>query len=52
MSIIVAIIIILTVPAVSLALEEAAHKVVEREGPFEIRDYAPQLLAVVEVDGE
>lgn len=33
-----------------LAVEEAEYTVVEREGRFEIRDYAPQILAETIVD--
>lgn len=35
----------------AMAIEEAAYTVVEKDGEFEIRDYAPQLLAEIVVDG-
>jgi hypothetical protein len=34
-----------------MATEEAAYKVVETDGRFEIRDYAPHILAETVVDG-
>lgn len=35
----------------SMAIEEAAYRVVSESGRFEIRDYEPHLVAQVEVDG-
>ena len=34
-----------------MAIEEAAYKVVEKDGRFEIRDYAPHILAETIVEG-
>jgi hypothetical protein len=34
----------------AMAIEEAKYNVVEKEGPFEIRDYAPHILAEVFID--
>lgn len=39
------------VSAPSIAAEEPPHEVVFRDGAIEIRDYAPQIAAMVEVDG-
>ncbi len=36
----------------AMAIEEASYQVVKNEGPFEIRDYAPHILAETFVDGE
>ena len=41
----------LGVAAPARAAEEPAHTVVLRDGAIEIRDYAPQITASVEVDG-
>ena len=35
----------------SMALEEAKYKVVEKDNRFEIRDYAPHVLAETIVEG-
>ncbi|HCR65033.1 MAG TPA: heme-binding protein, partial [Oceanicaulis sp.] len=35
-----------------MAAEEPAYTLVERDGPIEIRDYAPQIIAEVVVDGD
>jgi len=35
----------------AMAVDEASYTVVERDGRFEIRDYAPQILAEVVTDG-
>ena len=35
----------------AMAIEEAAFKVIEKNKPFEIRDYAPYIVAEVIVDG-
>jgi len=35
-----------------MAVEEASYQVVKKDGPFEIRDYAPHLLAETFVEGE
>ncbi len=35
----------------AMAVEEAKYTLVERDGRFEIRDYAPHVLAVTRVDG-
>ena len=35
-----------------MAIEEAPYKVVKSDGIFELREYAPQILAEVIVDGE
>ncbi|WP_421858376.1 SOUL family heme-binding protein [Oceanicaulis sp.] len=36
----------------AMAAEEPAYRLVERDGPIEIRDYAPQILAEVVVEGD
>jgi hypothetical protein len=36
----------------SMAIEEAAYIVVKKDGNFEIRDYAPHILAETVVEGE
>jgi hypothetical protein len=36
----------------AMAVEEAKFEVVEQDGNFELRDYAPQIVAEVVVDGE
>lgn len=36
----------------AMAIEEAPFELVEQDGPFEIRDYAPHILAVVEIDAD
>jgi effector-binding domain-containing protein len=36
----------------AMAIEEAAYKVVEKEGEFEIRDYASHILAETVVEGD
>lgn len=41
----------ISLPALSQAIEEAAYEVLRRDGPIEIRDYAPQTLAEVVVEG-
>ena len=35
-----------------MAIEEAAYQVVKSEGPFELRDYGPHIVAETVVDGE
>jgi hypothetical protein len=35
-----------------MAAEEPAYTLVERDGPIEIRDYAPQIIAEVVVEGD
>jgi hypothetical protein len=36
----------------AMAIEEAAYQVVKKDGRFEIRDYAPHILAETMVDGD
>ena len=36
----------------AMAIEEPAYDVVERHGSFEVRSYAPHVVAAVEVEGE
>jgi hypothetical protein len=36
----------------AMAIEEAAYKTVEKDGAFEIRDYAPHILAETVVEGD
>ena len=36
----------------AMAAEEPAYSLVERDGPIEIRDYAPQIIAEVVVEGD
>ena len=36
----------------AMAIEEATYKVVRKDGKFEIRDYAPHILAEIVVDGD
>ena len=36
----------------AMAIEEVAYQVVKTEGPFELRDYTPHILADTFVDGE
>lgn len=47
---IILVVLLLGLPA--MAIEEAPFALVERDGPFEIRDYAPHVLAVVEIEGD
>jgi len=35
----------------AMAIEEAAYQVVKKDGRFEIRDYAPHILAETMVEG-
>jgi hypothetical protein len=36
----------------AMAIEEAAYKTVEKDGAFEIRNYAPHILAETVVEGD
>jgi hypothetical protein len=42
----------LTVANTAMAIEEAPYTVIKAEGMFELRDYAPQILAEIIVDGD
>jgi len=44
--------VLLTGGSVVMAIEEAAYRVVEKDGACEIRDYAPHVLAETLVDGD
>lgn len=41
-----------TVASTAMAIEEAPYTVIKADGRFELRDYAPQLLAEIIVDGD
>ena len=49
--IILTLLILLPVPEL-MAVEEAQYRLVEKDGDFEIRDYAPQIVAETRVDGK
>jgi len=40
------------ISSVAVAVEEAPHEVVIKEGPYELRDYAPRILAEIRVEGD
>jgi SOUL heme-binding protein len=42
----------LTFTGVAMATEEPKYSVLEKESPFEIRSYAPMIVAEVQVDGD
>jgi len=42
---------LITGATTAMAIEEAPYTVVEQAGPFELRDYAPHILAETVVDG-
>ena len=48
--IILTLLILLPVPEL-MAVEEAKYRLVEKDGDFEIRDYAPQIVAETRVEG-
>jgi hypothetical protein len=50
--IIVAVAVIITGVMDAMAIEEAKYKVVEKDNRFEIRDYAPHILAETFVEGD
>jgi effector-binding domain-containing protein len=52
MRIILAAAVIFIGAADAMAIEEAGYNVVKKEGKFEIRDYAPHILAETVVDGD
>lgn len=52
MRIILAAAVIFIGAADAMAIEEAGYNVVKKEGKFEIRDYAPHILAETIVDGD
>ncbi len=41
-----------TIANPAMAIEEAPYTVIKADGMFELRDYAPQILAEIRVDGE
>ena len=41
-----------TVASPAMAIEEAPYTVIKADGRFELRDYAPQILAEIVVDGD
>ena len=43
---------VLTFTGVAMATEEPKYSVLEKESPFEIRSYAPMIVAEVQVDGD
>jgi len=50
--IIVAVVVIITGVMDAMAIEEAKYKIVEKDNRFEIRDYAPHILAETFVEGD
>jgi hypothetical protein len=42
----------LTVANTAMAIEEASYTVIKADGMFELREYAPQILAEIIVDGD
>ena len=50
-TVVLAVTVIFTGAMNAMAIEEAAYKVVQKDSPFELRDYAPHILAETVVDG-
>lgn len=51
-AIIAALFLLSSIASTAMAIEEAPYKVIKSDGMFELRDYAPQVLAEIIVDGD